>query len=157
IVEQSKSLQWQQIYLNAPFFWARATIYFVAWIVLAYFFSRWSRLEDETADSRLPRRCRLLSGPGLIVYGITLTFASVDWVMSLQPAFRSTMFGPLFAAGQLVTAHSFALIVMAWLASRPPLSEIISRQTFNDLGNLLFTFVNIWAYLTFCQVMLIWI
>jgi hypothetical protein len=156
-VAQSKDLQWKQIYLNAPFFWGRAALYFIVWIVLAYFFSAWSRLEDETGEARLPRRFRHLSGPGLILYGITITFASVDWVMSLQPAFRSTIFGPIFAAGQLIVAQSFALMVMAWLAARPPLLDLISRQTFNDLGNLLFTYLNVWAYLTFAQLMLIWI
>jgi hypothetical protein len=156
-VAESKDLQWKQVYLNAPFFWGRAALYFIAWIVLAYFFIAWSRREDETGDRRLPRRFRRLSGAGLVIYGITITFASIDWVMSLQPAFHSTIFGPIFAAGQLIVAQSFVLMVLAWLASQPPLLELASRQTFNDLGNLLFTYLNIWAYMTFAQLMLIWI
>jgi hypothetical protein len=108
-------------------------------------------------DARLAQRLTRLSAPGLVIYGISITFASVDWVMSLQPAFRSTIFGPLFASGQILSGHAFALILMAWLVARPPVANLISLEALSDLGNLLFTFLVIWAYLVWFQFMLIWI
>ncbi len=95
------TLQYKHIYLNLPFFCFRAVLYFVLWSLMAYLLSRWSRLQDETGDPALKRTMGRLSGPGLVVYGISFTFASVDWIMSLQPAFHSTIFGPLVAASEL--------------------------------------------------------
>jgi hypothetical protein len=117
-VEHSRTLQHQQVYLNARFFWGRAFVYFSMWSVIAYFLNSWSRQQNEAADPCVPDRLARLSAPGLIIYGVTITFASVDWVMSLQPSFRSTIFGPLVASGQLLSAHAFALVVLAWVASR---------------------------------------
>jgi hypothetical protein len=156
-VAASEGLRHKQIYLNPPFAWARAGLFFVLWMLLAYFLNAWSRRQDETGDPRWGVRLSRLSGPGLIVYGLTITFASVDWVMSLQPSFRSTIFGPLFASGQIVSAQAFALLVLAWLVQRPPLANLFSLEAFNDLGNLLLTFLIIWAYLAYFQFMLIWI
>lgn len=147
----------QRFYLNAPFFWVRAALFFILWIVLASFLSSWSRQQDQSGSPRRLRKFALLSAPGLITYGVTITFAAVDWVMSLQPGFRSTIFGPLFAAGQLLSALAFALIVLARLAERPPLADVIVPDTVNDLGSLLFTFLILWTYMAFFQFMLIWI
>jgi hypothetical protein len=156
-VEDTESLRHKAVYLNASFFWLRAALYFIGWVGLAYCLRTWSLRQDETGDPRMARRLVSLSGPGLVLYGITITFASVDWVMSLQPAFRSTIFGPLFASGELVSGMAFALIVLAWLATRPPLANVYSVEAFNDLGNLLFTFLIVWAYMAFFQFMLVWI
>jgi hypothetical protein len=157
LVEADPDLQHKQIYLNAPFFWGRAALYFFLWIVIAVFLNRLSRRQDETGDARLSDWLGRLSAPGLVVYGVSITFASVDWVMSLQPAFRSTIFGPVFASGQLLSGLACALLVLAWLVARPPLADLVSPDALNDLGNLLLTFLIIWAYLVFFQFMLIWI
>lgn len=156
VVAADHDLQHKQIYLNVPFFLVRAAFFFLCWIVIGSFLSSWSRQQDEIDSLHLPRKFRLLSAPGLIVYGVTITFAAVDWVMSLQPAFRSTIFGPLFATGQLLSGQAFALIVLAWLVNLPPLAGLVARSTLNDLGNLLFTFLILWAYMAFFQFMLIW-
>jgi len=154
-------LRHKQIYLNVPFFWCRAVLFFALWIANAYLLSRWSQQQDQTEDPErvreLAEKMTLLSGPALIVFGITITFASVDWVMSLQPAFRSTMFGPLFVSGELLTGFACALIVLAWLLNRSPLADLVSVEALGDLGNLLFTFLVLWAYMEFFQFMLIWI
>jgi hypothetical protein len=144
-------------YLNPPFFWARAVLFFVLWSAMAYALSYWSRRQDETGERHFYDRMARLSGPGLVVYGLSITFASVDWVMSLMPAFRSTIFGPVFASSQLVSGLAFALLVLGWLVTRPPVSGAYSSGAYIDLGSLLFTFVIIWAYLNFFQFMLIWI
>jgi hypothetical protein len=157
IVAQDKELQHKVAYLVPWFFWVRAGIYFVTWIALAYILSRWSHRQDQTGDARLTSRLGRLSGPGLVAYGITITFASVDWIMSLQPAFRSTIFGPLVATGQFLSGQAFAIIVLAWLIARTPVANLVSVEALNDLGNILFTFLIIWTYLGFFQYMLIWI
>jgi hypothetical protein len=157
VVAGDKGLQHKQIYLNTPFFWGRAAFYFLSWLLIAYFLSSWSRRQDETDDPQLPRKFAWLSGPGLVIYGVTITFASVDWIMSLQPAFHSSIFGPLVASGQLLSGHAFAVLLLAWLAASPPLANLVSREVLNDLGNLLFTFLIIWAYMVWFQFMLIWI
>jgi hypothetical protein len=156
-VAASTELQHKQIYLNVPFFLVRAGLYFVLWLVVAYFLNRWSAAQDSTGDPAFARKLTKLSGPGLVIYGITIFFASTDWIMSLQPAFRSTITGPLFASGEILTGFACAVIVMAWLVARPPLADVVSTEAVGDLGSLLFTFLIIWAYMTFFQFVLIWI
>lgn len=144
-------------YLNEPFFYARAAAYFILWNALAYVLNYLSRKQDESGDKQLLTWLERVAGPGLVVYGVTITFASIDWVMSLQPAFRSTIFGPIFAAGEILSAHAFVVIVLAWLITQPPLSSVYSKEAFIDLGSLLFTFLVVWSYVLFFQFMLIWI
>lgn len=146
-----------RFYLNEPFFYCRAAGYFILWNALAYALNYLSRKQDESGDLRLLTWLERASGPGLVVYGVTITFASIDWAMSLQPAFRSTIYGPVFAASELLSAHAFAVIVLAWLIARPPLAAVYSKEAFIDLGSLLFTFLIVWAYVLFFQFMLIWI
>jgi hypothetical protein len=157
MVAQSEQMKGTHIYLNMPFFWGRAAFYFIVWVVHAFLLSSWSRRQDQTGDPSLARRFRLLSGPGLVLYGITITFASIDWVMSLEPPFHSTIFGPLYASGQFVSGQAFAVLSLALLAKRPPLDRVISLEVLIDLGNLLLTFLVIWTYMVFFQFMLIWI
>jgi hypothetical protein len=152
-----KDLQHKQIYLNIPFFCVRAGVFFALWIGISFFLNRWSKKQDETGDPRWGLRMSSLSAAGLVVLVLTITFASVDWIMSLQPAFHSTMFGPLVISGQILSGHAAALIVLAWLAPRAPASDVLSHEVVGDLGNLLFTFLILWAYMVWFQFMLIWI
>jgi hypothetical protein len=156
-IQNAANLRNKMIYLNYPFFWIRAVLFFALWGGFIYLLNAWSRRQDETGDSRLPPRFGYVSGLGLVVYGITITFASVDWIMSLEPDFRSTIFGPLVASGEVLSAIAFSLLILAWLVARPPVGERISLEALNDLGNLLLTFVIIWAYMAWFQFMLIWI
>jgi hypothetical protein len=170
-----KDIRDKQLYLNAGFFWVRAVIYFVLWVGLAWLLSSWSREQDRTGDPGATAKMVGLSAPGLIIYGVTITFASVDWVMSLQPGFRSTIFGPWFATGEILAGMACTLIVLGWILGPrreldplspheeavrtpdTPLADLVSVEALNDLGNLLFTFLIIWAYMTFFQFMLTWI
>lgn len=155
-VAAQEGLQHKQVYLNIPFFIGRAVLYFALWIAFAWLLNHWSRRQDETGDPQLAERLEKFSGIGLAMFGITITFASVDWIMSLQPAFRSTIFGPVVASGEILTAMAWALIILDWLVIQPPREDVVSVQTLNDLGNLFFTFLVIWGYLEFFQFMLIW-
>ncbi len=143
-------------YLSPDFFRLRALVYFAAWIAFAFVLTRMSRRQDRAADEGLPRRFRQVSGAGLVVYGATITFASVDWVMSLEPEWSSTIFGVLVGMGQVLGALAFAVAALVLLSGSAPLREAILPAHLRDLGNLLLAFVMLWAYMAFSQFLLIW-
>ena len=101
----------QDPYLFTKFVLLRAAIYFAAWLLLAYLLNHWSRKQDRTTDQRWSRRLQTLSGPGLVVYGFTATFAGIDWVMSLQADWNSTIFGMLVMGSQVLSALAFIVII----------------------------------------------
>jgi hypothetical protein len=149
-------LRHRQPYLNLTFFTARAVLYFLVWILLARLLSGWSAEQDRTGAPDLTRKIRHLSAPGLILYGLTVTFASFDWAMTLGPQWHSTLFGAVFMVGQGLAALCFIILVAAWLADRPPLADAISPARLHDLGNLTLAFVMLWAYMAFSQYLIIW-
>jgi hypothetical protein len=143
-------------YLNVPFFLARTGVYFASWLIVAFFLNRWSAEQDRSADPRPAGRMEGLSGPGLVIYGLTMTFAAIDWIMSLDPEWSSTIFGVLVATGQMLPALGLAIALATWFAARSPLAEIATPDVWNDLGNLLLAFVMLWAYMMYSQLLLIW-
>jgi len=143
-------------YLNGPFFIARAGVYFAVWILLAVLLDRASGKQDRTGDPETTKRLKTLSGPGLVVYGLTVSFAAVDWGMSLEPHWVSTIYGMTFMVGQALSALAFATFMVSRLAGRPPVSHAATPQRLHDLGNLLLAFVMLWAYVAFAQYLLIW-
>jgi hypothetical protein len=155
-VAADEVLQQKAPYLNASFWLIRTAVYFAVWIGLAQRLSRWSHEQDRTAEARLARKMQMLSGPGIVFYFLAVTFASVDWVMSLDAHWYSTIFGPLVAAGQVLNAFAFAIVLLALLSRYSPLSEAIRPDIFQDLGKLLLAFVMVWAYFAFSQYLIIW-
>jgi hypothetical protein len=155
-VAASPLLQHKRPYLNTGFFLARAAFYFFVWLAISYFLNRWSSEQDRTGEEPLTRKLQILSGPGLVLYGLTVTFASVDWVMSLEPEWFSTIFGVLFMGGQGVSAMAFVIAVIVLLATRKPLSDILAPRHLHDLGKLLLAFIMLWAYFSFSQFLIIW-
>jgi hypothetical protein len=149
-------LQYKHPYLNAPFFVARTVVYFAAWTALAYFLNKWSSRQDETGEPGLTRRLQSLSGPGLLIYGLTVTFASVDWVMSLEASWFSTIYGMIFMVTQALAAMALVTLTVILLSKQEPLAGLISPRVLNDYGNLLLTFTMLWAYLSFSQYLIIW-
>jgi hypothetical protein len=143
-------------YLNVPFFVARAAFYFVAWLTLVFFLTRWSKAQDRTGDARFGLLLRKLSGGGLVLLGFTVTFAAFDWVMSLDPHWMSTIFGMLFLAGQGLGAMALVIATAFLLSRRESFGRIFVPTILNDLGNLLLAFVMVWAYLSFSQLLIIW-
>jgi hypothetical protein len=156
IVEADPVLSGKSRYLNTPFFLLRTTLYFAVWNAIAYFLNRWSLEQDRSPDPRIAQRMQALSGGGLVAYGLTITFASFDWVMSLDPHWFSTIYGVLFMGGQGLTALAFLVIVLAWLSRREPLNTIVVPTHFHDLGNLMLAFVMLWAYFSFSQYLIIY-
>jgi hypothetical protein len=146
----------RRAYLEPAFFTARAIAYFTAWITLALLLGRWSRREDESGHGTLGARFQRLSAVGLLLYGLTATFASVDWVMSLSPHWHSTIHGALFIVGQALAAMAACVALAVPLAAYPPLAGIVRPAHLQDLGNLLLAFVMLWAYMSFSQFLIIW-
>lgn len=143
-------------YLNVPFFLVRQVVYFGIWIAMGSYLTRWSVEHDRTGDPALLSKLARLSGGGLVVYGLTVTFAMVDWTMSVNPHWFSTIWGMLYVGGQGLSALAFAITVLIMLAEVPPLNRAITSHHLHDLGKLLFAFLMLWAYLSFSQFLIIW-
>ena len=143
-------------YLNVPFFLIRQLIYFSIWSWIIYRVTSWSSQVDRTGDLDVEDRLERMSGPALVLYGFTITFFSIDWVMSLEPHWFSTIFGMIFIVIQVQAAIAFSIIAARLLGAYEPVSTTMSADRFNDLGNLLLTFVMLWAYLAFSQFVIIW-
>lgn len=155
-VAQDPLLQQKSAYLNVPFFLARAVLYFALWISAAWLLTRWSREHDVSGDPMLRERLRRLSAPGLVVYTFTVTFASIDWLMSIEPHWYSTIFGVHFMGGHALAAFAFAVAVSGLLRRQEPLSAVLQPSHVHDLGNLLLGFVMLWAYFSFSQWLIVW-
>jgi hypothetical protein len=143
-------------YLNLPFFTVRAAIYFAIWLGLTFFLNRWSLEQDRTADRQYKKRMQLLSGPGMVLVIFTVTFASIDWFMSLDPEWSSTIYGFVFVAAWGLSALAFTIAVMAALSRHEPMHETVAQLHFHDLGKLLLALVMLWTYFAFSQFLIIW-
>ena len=152
-------LQKKAGYLNVPFFIGRAALYFAIWMLCTFLLNKYSAAQDrgetgiDPADSR---QARVVSAPGLLVYALTISFATVDWVMSIDAHWYSTILGLLFMVGQGLTAFAFVIAILALLARTEPIASYITSRHFHDLGKLMFAFVMLWAYLAFSQFLIIW-
>jgi len=156
VVAADEILQHKQVYLNVPFFLIRAAVYFAGWILLSRLLNRWSAREDREGSAEVHGKLAAVSGPGLIFWGFSVTFMSVDWVQSLDPHWFSTMFGMLFMAGQGLSSMAFLIALLVLLSRRPPMSGILTPRHLHDLGKLLLALVMVWAYFSFSQFLIIW-
>jgi hypothetical protein len=147
----------KQLYLNVPFFLVRAAFYFLVWTLLARALNRASQALDTGADyRRTSRRLRGLSGAGLVLMGLTITFSSVDWAMSLDPHWYSTIYGVLFMVGQALSALAFVIVCIAALSGEKPLSDVVRPGSVHDLGKLMLAFVMLWTYVNLSQFLIMW-
>ena len=148
---------WQSKYLTQSGFLLRAVLYFAVWLVLMFLFNAWSKQQDANQDDRaLRRRIKLFAGPGIILYVLAMTFASIDWVMSISPHWASTIYGFIFVAGQAISAMCMMIIVVVLLSGAEPYAGFIRERHLHDLGKLLFAFNMLWAYFDFSQLLIIW-
>jgi hypothetical protein len=155
-VKANAILQKKAAYLNENFFIIRAAIYFVIWFALSFFLIKWSYQQDDGNGLSMANKMQSLSGIGLVIFVLTITFASVDWVMSLEPEWYSTIFGLLFTVGWGLSALAFTIMMLASLAAKPPLAGVIQPRHFHDVGKLMLAFVMLWAYFYFSQYLIIW-
>ncbi len=156
MVAADPMLQHKHPYLNVPFFLIRTAVYFAGWLFLSWFFNRWSEREDREGPVVAHRKMAALAGPGVLFWGFSITFMAIDWIMSLDPHWFSTIFGLLFMAGQGLSAMAFLITLMVLLSHRRPMSEILTPRHLHDLGKLLLALVMIWAYFAFSQFLIIW-
>lgn len=156
-VAHSPDLQHAKLaYLNLTGYWFRGIIYFVIWLGFAYLLSKLSAEQDHPPVRDLSRRFSKLSAPGVILYAFTITFAAIDWVMSLDARWISTVYGLIFLAGQVLIAICFLVSVETMLSKYQPFSEVLTPNNLGDHGNLILTFVMLWAYMSFSQLLIMW-
>lgn len=149
-------LQHKLGYLNRTYFVGRTFLYFAIWSGLALLLDRLSSRQDQSADPRLERRLRMVSGPGIILYAASATLAAVDWLMSLDPHWYSSIFGILFIGGHGVSGFAFIIPVALFLARREPMSRLMTPRHFHDYGKLLLAFVMLWTYFAVSQLLIVW-
>jgi hypothetical protein len=147
----------QTKYLTQSGFLIRAIVYFAVWIILVVLFNAWSKEQDANPDDLSVRnRLKRTAPPGIILYVLAVTFASIDWVMSISPHWASTIYGFIFVGGQLITSMCLMIITVVLLSKSEPYSAFMSERKLHDLGKLLFAFNMLWAYFAFSQLLIIW-
>jgi hypothetical protein len=149
--------EFQRSYLTPNGFRVRAILYFVIWGILVFLFNRWSREQDANPeDTSVRRRFKMMAGPGIILYVFVMSFAAIDWVMSLSPHWASTIYGFLFVAGQLISSMSLMIAIVVLLSRTGPLSGVLQPRHIHDMSKLLLAFLMLWAYFDFSQLLIIW-
>lgn len=151
----AKILEIARAYLNPTGIGVRYLVYFVIWFGMAYLLNRWSTEQDSIAGQST-LRFRAMSGIGLVIYSFTISFAVIDWVMSLQARWISTIYGLLFVAGEALSAFCFVVVIESILGKRKPMSEYLTDTEVHDHGKFMLTFVMVWAYFNFSQWLIIW-
>lgn len=143
-------------FLNTTFFFVRVVIYFAVWIGLALYFRGQSIKQDETGDPAISMRMSQVAAPGLLLFALSLTFASFDWIMSIDPHWFSTIFGVAFFSGAVMAALAFAILLCMWLTKKGYYQGAITKEHYHDIGKLMWAFMLFWTYTNFSQYMLIW-
>jgi hypothetical protein len=132
-------------YLTTNGFILRAIVYFAIWNLLSFLLSHWSRQTDRAGAPDNTDRFKAVAGPGLILYGFTISFAAIDWVMSLDPSWISTIFGLVILIGEVLSAMCFAVVVERILFNYKPMSEMLKPDFVHDHGKWMLTFIMVWA------------
>ena len=143
-------------YLTTNGFIFRAVFYFAIWNLLSFLLTKWSKQTDRPGAPDNTQRFKAVSGPGLILYGFTISFAAIDWVMSLDPSWVSTIFGLIILIGEVLSAMCFAVVVERILFNYGPMSEILKPDFVHDHGKWMLAFTMVWAYFNFSQWLIIW-
>jgi hypothetical protein len=154
--ESNASGQARNIYESNWAYIVRQVFFFFVWIWIAFCLRKWSLAQDLTTDAAPTRRARFLSGPGTVIYGLLVTFASVDWIVSLEKDWYSTMFGVILAGGQILVAFAFIVVLLAMFQNQAPFAGTVNKVQYHQLGNLLLTFVLFWTYVSFGQLLIIY-
>jgi hypothetical protein len=159
-LQHEHAIQYKAVFFNLAFYFARTAFYFAVWFLLARGLNTWSLAQDDEPDPRKQRmlreRMQSLSGPGIVLFGLTVTFAAIDWLMSLEPEWFSTIFGLLIMAGFGLSAFAFAISVAVRLSREEGMDAVYQPRHFHDHGKLLLAFIMLWAYFMFSQYLIIW-
>ena len=153
---QSESLRWiHSVFLDQKVFFLRGAVYFAIWGGLTFFFTRWSAEQDQPGN-RSHSRSGALAGPGALLFAFTITFAAVDWVMSLSYSWTSTIYGLIFLIGQMLAAVCLATVVAVILSRSEPMKSILNVDYLHDYGKWMLAFTMVWAYFSFSQWVIMW-
>jgi hypothetical protein len=147
-----EKLRW----LNQEWYTIRTIGYFAVWSALAIFFFKNSVRQDETGEKAITDRMQYWSGPAVMLFSLTTSFAAFDWVMSLAPMWFSTMFGVYMFAGSILAAHCLIAVASFVLQKKGAMRDEVTVEHYHDLGKLIFGFVFFWTYISFSQYLLIW-
>jgi hypothetical protein len=143
-------------YLNPTWFIIRTLLYFAIWGFSGYRILAMANEHDRTGDPGLFKRIKARSAPALLVFVVTTTLAFIDWIMSLEPDWYSTIYGWMYTVGQVLLTFSFLVAVLVLLSKREPFASFLTRQHYHDIGNLMLAFTMLWAYMSFAQFLIIW-
>ncbi|HEY0429602.1 MAG TPA: hypothetical protein VGC76_17610 [Pyrinomonadaceae bacterium] len=147
-------------YLTPLWFIIRAVLYFVLWWIMQYLLNKWAHQQDaattyEDSVGFLTRASRF-SGPTIAIFVLVVSFASIDWVMTLDPHWYSTMWGFLFVAGWALSCFCFVVVILAALSDKAPMNRVLGKRHFHDIGKLMLALTMVWAYFNFSQFLIIW-
>ena len=156
VVHANPTLQHKAPYLNIPFFLARLVLYFAVWLFFGARLGRLSDEQDRTGDPTLKDRMRAFSAPALLVFVMTVTFGYIDWILSTDSDFFSTVYGGMILIGDVLQGFALTLIVLILTSKRDGFGGRIHSKLLHDLGNLTFAFTIFWTYLSLSQLIVIW-
>lgn len=156
VVATDELLQYKQPYLNDYSFMQRTLIYFVVWAIFVFLLNRWSQEQDQTEQTNPTFKMQKLSGPGIVVFFVTVTLAAIDWIMSLEPHWFSSIFGVIYIVGQGLITWAIVILVAVWLSNKAPMNRLFTNSRLSDLGTFMLATVMLWAYTSFSQLIIIW-
>jgi hypothetical protein len=143
-------------YLNVTFFIIRVCFFFFIWSLFYFIFTRNSLKQDSTKDQLITKKNIKYSAVFIPIFALTSSFAAIDWMMSLEPHWFSTIFGVYFFAGSIVASLAVVTLATIKLREKRLLHPKMVDDHYFSLGALLFAFINFWGYIAFSQYMLIW-
>lgn len=153
-------IAWRGIYLDPPWWFARSIAILTMFSIMAYMLSSWGGKQDDSKDyeesAKWLGKATAFSGVSIVIFVFLVTFASVDWMMTLEPHWFSTMWGFLFTAGWALSCFCFSVAVLAYFSDKPPLDRVLGKRHFHDIGKLMLALVMVWAYFNFSQYLIIW-
>jgi hypothetical protein len=156
VVSHNQFLWAKRHYLNVPFFLVRLVIYFAVWLFWAFRTRRMADLQDHDGDPRWLVRMRQFSAPGLVVFMLTATFAYIDWILSADPQFYSTVYGGMIIIGDALQTFALTIVVLILISKPDRFGGRINAPLLHDLGNMMFAFTIFWTYLSASQLIIVW-